>query len=73
MLEFRLMLEGTTAYLAAIRADEQDLRKVAGLVESLTDARRRGDAASEVRMDARFHSALAEASHNALMRHCTTA
>jgi len=69
MLEFRLMLEGTTAYLAATRADEHDLRKMAGLIESLTEAHRRGDAASEAQMDARFHSALAEASHNAVMRH----
>ncbi|SUA90385.1 FadR/GntR family transcriptional regulator [Pandoraea pulmonicola] len=69
MLEFRLMLEGTTAYLAAVRATDEDLARMGELVDGLVDAHRRGDTVLESRLDADFHTALANASHNAMLRH----
>jgi DNA-binding FadR family transcriptional regulator len=69
MLEFRLMLEGTTAYLAAVRATDEDLARLAELVDGLVDAHERGDTVRESRLDGDFHTALANASHNAMLRH----
>jgi DNA-binding FadR family transcriptional regulator len=69
MLEFRLMLEGTTAYLAAVRATDEDLARMGELVDGLVNAHRRGDTVLESRLDGDFHTALANASHNAMLRH----
>ena len=62
MLEFRLMLEGTTAYLAAVRATDEDLARLSELVDGLVDAHERGDTVRESRLDGDFHTALANAS-----------
>lgn len=69
MLEFRLMLEGTTSYLAAIRATDEDLARMQALIDALRDAHRAGDTAREAQLDGQFHSALAHASHNTMFRH----
>ncbi|GAB3626650.1 pyruvate dehydrogenase complex transcriptional repressor PdhR [Pandoraea terrae] len=69
MLEFRLMLEGTTAYLAALRATDEDLARLAEVVHGLVEAHKSGDTVLESRLDGDFHTALANASHNAMLRH----
>ena len=69
MLEFRLMLEGTTAYLAAVRATDEDLARIGELVDGLVAAHAHGDTVLESRLDGDFHTALANASHNAMLRH----
>ncbi|MCM2493211.1 FadR/GntR family transcriptional regulator [Burkholderia glumae] len=69
MLEFRLMLEGTTAYLAAIRATDEDLARIEAVTDAMAVAHRAGDHAGGSRLDGDFHAALASASHNAMLRH----
>ncbi|MEK6421635.1 MAG: FadR/GntR family transcriptional regulator [Burkholderia gladioli] len=69
MLEFRLMLEGTTAYLAALRAGPDDLRRIQDVLDGMVAAHRDGDHARESQLDGDFHAALASASHNAMLRH----
>jgi GntR family transcriptional regulator, transcriptional repressor for pyruvate dehydrogenase complex len=69
MLEFRLMLEGTTSYLSAIRATDDDLARMQALIDALCDAHRAGDSVREAQIDGEFHSALADASHNTMFRH----
>ncbi|MCA8171684.1 FadR family transcriptional regulator [Burkholderia gladioli] len=69
MLEFRLMLEATTAYLAAMRATEEDLARIGNVMAAMVEAHREGDHTRESRLDGDFHAALAGASHNAMLRH----
>jgi len=69
VLEFRRMLEGTVAQMAAERATEADLDRIAALFAQLEAAHQQGrlDLTSEV--DVQFHQALADAAHNALFTH----
>ncbi len=69
MLEFRLMLEGTTAYLAAMRATDADRERIQQVMDGMVAAHRDGDHERESRLDGDFHAALAGASHNAMLRH----
>ena len=69
VLEFRRVLEATTAALAAQRADRADLRRLAQVVERLKVCHRSGDRPGEAKADADLHEAIAEASHNTMFRH----
>lgn len=69
VLEFRRMLEGTTAYLAALRASPDDLDRLATIIGRMGDAHQRKDASAEASLDAEFHEAIAGASHNTMFRH----
>jgi GntR family transcriptional regulator, transcriptional repressor for pyruvate dehydrogenase complex len=69
VLEFRRMLEGTTAYLAALRASESDLDRLGTIFGRLCEAHASNDAATEAKLDAEFHEAIAGASQNAMFRH----
>jgi GntR family transcriptional repressor for pyruvate dehydrogenase complex len=65
-LEFRRELEGATAHYAALRANENDLKKIEAIVRRLGNAYENGNSAEEHGTDADFHEAIAEASHNSM-------
>ena len=69
ILEFRRVLEGATAYFAAMRRDEKDRERIAGLLDELEQARRNDDKAAEAAADAKLHDAIAHASHNSMFLH----
>ncbi|KAA0180555.1 FCD domain-containing protein [Cupriavidus gilardii] len=72
ILEFRRVLEGATAYFAALRADTQDLRRIRALLDQLERARGRDDKQAEADADAKLHEAIALASHNTMFLHLHT-
>ncbi|SDD34859.1 transcriptional regulator, GntR family [Cupriavidus sp. YR651] len=72
ILEFRRVLEGATAYFAALRADASDLRRIRGLMKELDRARLADDKAGEADADARLHDAIAQALHNTMFLHLHT-
>lgn len=72
ILEFRRVLEGATAYFAALRADGQDLRRIRALLDQLERARERDDKQAEADADAQLHEAIALASHNTMFLHLHT-
>jgi len=72
LLEFRHTLEGSCAYYAARRATEIDRQRLTEAFEALQDCYARVGKvtrAEEGAADARFHLAIAEASHNAVLLH----
>ncbi|MFC6300383.1 FCD domain-containing protein [Pseudomonas sp. CCM 7893] len=72
LLEFRQTLEASCAYYAAMRATEVDRERLTAAFEALQDCYARADEVSRVEegaADARFHLAIAEASHNAVLLH----
>ena len=68
VLEVRRGLEGQAAYHAALRATPEDIDVIRRCVETLAEAHETGDAAAESHADAAFHLAIADASHNAVLR-----
>lgn len=68
VLEVRRGLEGQAAYHAALRATREDLNLIRRCVDTLGEAHAKGDAAAESHADAAFHLAIADASHNAVLR-----
>lgn len=72
LLEFRQTLEASCAYYAALRATEVDRERLTEAFDALQDCYARDDKVSraeEGAADARFHLAIAEASHNAVLLH----
>lgn len=72
LLEFRHTLEGSCAYYAALRATELDRQRLTDAFDALQDCYSRSGKvtrAEEGAADARFHLAIAEASHNAVLLH----
>jgi len=72
LLEFRHTLEGSCAYYAALRAttpDHQRLREAYEVLQACYAADSKASRAEEGAADARFHLAIAEASHNAVLLH----
>lgn len=69
ILEFRRVLEGATAYFAALRGDAEDIERIRGLLHDLEQARSAGDHAAESSTDAKLHDAIALASHNSMFLH----
>ncbi|GLU33665.1 FadR/GntR family transcriptional regulator [Trinickia caryophylli] len=69
ILEFRRVLEGATAYFAALRATADERRRIGALLRELEQARLAGDMATEAQADAKLHEAIALASHNAMFLH----
>jgi GntR family transcriptional repressor for pyruvate dehydrogenase complex len=72
ILEFRRVLEGATAYFAALRADAGDLKRIGALMRGLEEARQSDDKAGEADADAKLHEAIAQASHNTMFLHLHT-
>ena len=69
ILEFRRVLEGATAYFAALRGNDKDIERIGGLLDELERARNADDKAAESRADAKLHDAIALASHNSMFLH----
>ncbi|HVW49844.1 MAG TPA: FadR/GntR family transcriptional regulator [Trinickia sp.] len=69
ILEFRRVLEGATAYFAAMRATKEEIRTITALMRTLEQTRRADDKAAEAQADAKLHEAIAKASHNAMFLH----
>ncbi|HJV80306.1 FadR/GntR family transcriptional regulator [Noviherbaspirillum sp.] len=69
MLEFRRVLEGATAYFAALRGSAEDIDRISGLMQALEQARSSDDKETESSIDVRLHDAIALASHNSMFLH----
>jgi GntR family transcriptional repressor for pyruvate dehydrogenase complex len=69
ILEFRRVLEGATAYFAALRADTAERERIRELMSELEQAREADDKAAEANADAKLHDAIARASHNTMFLH----
>lgn len=69
VLEFRRVLEGATAYFAALRCTEEDRARIGAELAALEQAFEDGDHRGEAAADARLHEAIALASHNAMFLH----
>ncbi|KAA8734424.1 transcriptional regulator LldR [Acinetobacter qingfengensis] len=65
--ETRLILEGGCAWYAALRATEQDRAKIHRYFDEIALHQNQGDSAKAAIADAKFHLAIAEASHNAVL------
>jgi GntR family transcriptional repressor for pyruvate dehydrogenase complex len=69
MLEFRHMLEGEAAKLAAERATDVDLQRIGAAFDALERAYDSDDITACINTDVAFHQAIADASHNSLIGH----
>jgi GntR family transcriptional repressor for pyruvate dehydrogenase complex len=69
VLEFRRLLEGNTARMAAERATEADMRRMAEVVAALQQAHAAHDLNAVSKADTAFHQAIADAAHNAMFTH----
>lgn len=72
ILEFRRVLEGATAYFAALRASDDELAAIRAQLRELERARAADDKSAEAAADAKLHEAIAQASHNAMFLHLHT-
>jgi DNA-binding GntR family transcriptional regulator len=65
--EFRALIEGFTARLAATRADAEDIRELTHLHEALAQATGDDNVDGYVDLDRQFHETLARAARNAYL------
>lgn len=72
MLEFRHMLEGQAAQLAAERGTEEDFERIRNCHEALERAFAEQDLDKCIKTDVEFHQAIAEASHNVMIGHLSS-
>ncbi len=68
-LDFRRDMEGLAAERAARLGSDTDLEVVNNVLEKMETAHKKRDPSDEARLDADFHLAIIEASHNVLMLH----
>ena len=66
---FRRDLEGLAACRAARLASDTDLQVIQTLMDKMETAHKKTNPADEARLDAEFHMAIIEASHNVIMLH----
>lgn len=71
LLEFRQMLEGQAAYLAADRATSADIERLDAAFAALTAVYETNNLAGCIDTDVAFHQAIAEAAHNVMIGHLT--
>jgi GntR family transcriptional repressor for pyruvate dehydrogenase complex len=69
MLEFRHMLEGEAAMLAAERATDVDLQRIDAAFAALESAYDGQDIKVCIATDVAFHQAIADAAHNSMIGH----
>lgn len=69
ILEYRVVLEGMSAWYAAQRATGQDRQQLEARMKALEAAHSTGDAQQQADADAAFHQAIADASHNVMVQH----
>ncbi|HAV5310574.1 transcriptional regulator LldR [Acinetobacter baumannii] len=65
--EARLVLEGGTAWYAALRSTPEDRAKIHHYFNEISRHQNAGDSAQAAVADAEFHLAIAEASHNVVL------
>ena len=68
-LAFRRDMEGLAAERAARAGSDTDLQVVARIFDKIQSAHEHANSALEARLDAQFHMAIVEASHNVVMLH----
>ena len=68
-LDFRRDLEGLAAHRAARLASDTDLQLINTIFEKMQAAHDKRASADEARLDAEFHLAIIEASHNVVLLH----
>lgn len=68
-MEFRHILEGSAAYLAALRSNEVDRESLRRCYERMVKLHETGDPEEEATADADFHLAIYEMSHNVVVLH----
>jgi GntR family transcriptional regulator, transcriptional repressor for pyruvate dehydrogenase complex len=68
-MEFRAEFEGSTSYLAAARATDPDIKALRLVFDRMEAAHKAGDLRVEAVLDADFHMAIAELSHNIVFIH----
>jgi GntR family transcriptional regulator, transcriptional repressor for pyruvate dehydrogenase complex len=66
---FRRDIEGLAADRAAIHGSETDLKVIDTIFAKMETAHQKRDPADEAQLDAEFHMAIIEASHNVIMLH----
>ncbi|CAN4280514.1 FCD domain-containing protein [Pseudoxanthomonas sp. LjRoot125] len=64
LVEFRAMLEGRTAELAALRHDDGDRARLQAAHAAVDAAYSGSDRLAQIRSDVAFHRAIADATHN---------
>ncbi|MEM9707285.1 MAG: FCD domain-containing protein [Pseudomonadota bacterium] len=69
VLSFRRDIEGLAAERAARQGSDTDLAVIAEIFAKMENAHGAGDAEAEAALDAEFHLAIIEASHNVIMIH----
>ncbi|HEY0589612.1 MAG TPA: FadR/GntR family transcriptional regulator [Pseudoduganella sp.] len=69
VLEFRRVLEGATAYYAALRGTDEEYAGIRALLAGLEQSRLDDESAKEAALDAELHEAIALASHNSMFLH----
>ena len=68
-LDFRRDMEGLAAERAARLASDTDLQVIATIFDKMEAAHPKRNSEDEARLDAQFHMAIIEASHNVIMLH----
>lgn len=68
-ISFRRDMEGLAAERAAIYGSETDLKLIATIFGKMELAHQKRDPSDEAQLDAEFHMAIIEASHNVVMLH----
>ena len=68
-LSFRRDLEGMAAARAAVHASATDLRVIDTIFQKMEAAHAKRNPSEEAQLDAEFHMAIIEASHNVIMLH----
>lgn len=68
-LSFRRDIEGLAAERAARLGSESDLKVIQAIIDKMVAAQKAGNSDDEARLDAEFHMAIVEASHNVVMLH----
>lgn len=67
VMEIRKLIEGETAYFAALRADETDKARLVAAYQGVVNAPA-DDVESQARLDAAFHMAVCTAAHNVVLQ-----
>ncbi|MGF1561567.1 MAG: FadR/GntR family transcriptional regulator [Geminicoccaceae bacterium] len=68
-IEFRIVIEGMAAALAAERATDIDRARLGRLIDEMRAAHQDIDPAREADIDAEFHMAVVESAHNVVLIH----
>lgn len=68
-IAFRRDLEGLAAYRAARLSSDTDLQVIQTVMDKMEAAHKKTNPSDEARLDAEFHMAIIEASHNVVMLH----